>query len=100
MPGLFYQMVDRLVVQVQDATKALSMGDSEAFQTDIDQASSVVKDADNSKQVMRERERQRELKRIIIKKLGFALQPFKLFLLQILSGHGVEHFRDCRDMHL
>ena len=83
MPGLFYQMVDRLVVQVQDATKALSMGDSEAFQTDIDQASSVVKDADNSKQVMRERERQRELKRIIIKKLGFALQPFKLFLLQI-----------------
>ena len=60
MPGLFYQMVDRLVVQVQDATKALSMGDSEAFQTDIDQASSVVKDADNSKQVMRERERDRE----------------------------------------
>ncbi|XP_078337738.1 F-actin-uncapping protein LRRC16A-like isoform X7 [Crassostrea virginica] len=46
------QMVDRLVVQVQDATKALSMGDSEAFQTDIDQASSVVKDADNSKQLL------------------------------------------------
>ena len=92
-------MVDRLVVQVQDATKALSMGDSEAFQTDIDQASSVVKDADNSKQVMRERERQRELKRIIIKKFGFALQSFKLFLLQIWSGRVVEHFRDCRDMH-
>lgn len=92
-------MVDRLVVQVQDATKALSMGDSEAFQTDIDQASSIVKDADNSKQVMRERERQRELKRII-NKFGFALQSFKLFLLQIWSGRVVEHFRDCRDMHL
>lgn len=47
----FNQMVDRLVVQVQDAVKALSMGDTDAFQSDIDQASSVVKDADNSKQV-------------------------------------------------
>lgn len=44
-------MVDRLVVQVQDAVKALSMGDTTPFQSDIDQASSVVKDADNSKQV-------------------------------------------------
>lgn len=44
-------MVDRLVVQVQDAVKALSMGDTASFQYDIDQASSVVKDADNSKQV-------------------------------------------------
>lgn len=47
----FNQMVDRLVVQVQDAVKALSMGDTASFQSDIDQASSVVKDADNSKQV-------------------------------------------------
>lgn len=47
----FNQMVDRLVVQVQDAVKALSMGDTAPFQSDIDQASSVVKDADNSKQV-------------------------------------------------
>lgn len=46
------QMVDRLVVQVQDAVKALSMGDTAPFQSDIDQASSVVKDADNSKQLL------------------------------------------------
>lgn len=39
------------MVQVQDAVKALSMGDTTPFQSDIDQASSVVKDADNSKQV-------------------------------------------------
>jgi hypothetical protein len=44
-------MVDRLVVQVQDAVNALSLGATDGFQADIDQATSVIKDADNSKQV-------------------------------------------------
>lgn len=44
-------MVDRLVVQVQDTVNALSLGSTDAYQTDIDQAASVIKDADNSKQV-------------------------------------------------
>lgn len=47
----FNQMVDRLVVQVQDAVKVLFMGDIVFFQFDIDQVSSVVKDVDNFKQV-------------------------------------------------
>lgn len=47
----FNQMVDRLVVQVQDAVKVLFMGDIIFFQFDIDQVSSVVKDVDNFKQV-------------------------------------------------
>ena len=44
-------MVDRLVVQVQDTINALSMGSTDEYQSDIDRAGSVVKDADNSKQV-------------------------------------------------
>ncbi|XP_048748986.2 F-actin-uncapping protein LRRC16A-like isoform X4 [Ostrea edulis] len=46
------QMVDRLVVQVQDTVNALSLGSTDAYQTDIDQAASVIKDADNSKQLL------------------------------------------------
>ncbi|KAK6185440.1 hypothetical protein SNE40_007675 [Patella caerulea] len=46
------QMVDRLVVQVQDTINALNFGPNEAFKTDIQKATEIVKDADNSKQLL------------------------------------------------
>ncbi|XP_071092357.1 F-actin-uncapping protein LRRC16A-like isoform X5 [Haliotis cracherodii] len=46
------QMVDRLVVQVQDTVNALSYSPSEHFKEDIEHAGRVVKDADNSKQLL------------------------------------------------
>ncbi|XP_067651117.1 F-actin-uncapping protein LRRC16A-like isoform X1 [Haliotis asinina] len=46
------QMVDRLVVQVQDTVNALSYSPSEHFKEDIELAGRVIKDADNSKQLL------------------------------------------------
>ncbi|XP_041375967.1 F-actin-uncapping protein LRRC16A-like isoform X3 [Gigantopelta aegis] len=46
------QMVDRLVVQVQDTVNALSIGPTENFKDSIEQANLVIKDADNSKQLL------------------------------------------------
>ncbi|KAK3085253.1 hypothetical protein FSP39_000718 [Pinctada imbricata] len=47
------QMVDRLVVQVQDTINALGrLGSGESHQGDVDKASCVIKDADNSKQLL------------------------------------------------
>lgn len=44
-------MVDRLCVQVQDSVNALRTGNTEAFDDELQHASKVVNDADNSKQV-------------------------------------------------
>lgn len=44
-------MVDRLCVQVQDEINALTVNNSETLKEELDQASKVIKDADNSKQV-------------------------------------------------
>ncbi|KAL5021980.1 hypothetical protein ScPMuIL_001135 [Solemya velum] len=46
------QMVDRLVVQVQDNINALSIGSTNSFEADIQQTQDIVKDADNSKQLL------------------------------------------------
>lgn len=46
------QMMDRLVVQNQDTVNALSLGNTDDFQSDMDLASSLIKDAGNSKQLL------------------------------------------------
>ncbi|XP_025116030.1 F-actin-uncapping protein LRRC16A-like isoform X17 [Pomacea canaliculata] len=46
------QMVDRLCVQVQDEINALTVNNSETLKEELDQASKVIKDADNSKQLL------------------------------------------------
>ncbi|XP_021349129.1 F-actin-uncapping protein LRRC16A-like isoform X12 [Mizuhopecten yessoensis] len=46
------QMMDRLVVQNQDTVNALDRGNTEDFQSDMDMANSLIKDAGNSKQLL------------------------------------------------
>ncbi|KAK7492243.1 hypothetical protein BaRGS_00016540, partial [Batillaria attramentaria] len=46
------QMVDRLCVQVQDSVNALNMGNTDMISDDLQHADKVVKDADNSKQLL------------------------------------------------
>ncbi|XP_060062725.1 F-actin-uncapping protein LRRC16A-like, partial [Ylistrum balloti] len=46
------QTMDRLVVQNQDTVNALDHGNTEDFQSDINVANSLIKDAGNSKQLL------------------------------------------------
>ncbi|KAK7114213.1 F-actin-uncapping protein LRRC16A-like isoform X3 [Littorina saxatilis] len=46
------QMVDRLCVQVQDAVNALKVSNTGASEEDLEHAEKVIKDADNSKQLL------------------------------------------------
>lgn len=85
-------MVDRLCVQVQDEINALTVNNSETLKEELDQASKVIKDADNSKQVDTMHFRLSDsLREILLGQFFFLLFKKKLILGNIFSKL-LQHF--------